>query len=435
MKRQRTLTVLLTLMLVPALLLGNGMNLNGVGSKSVGMGGAFVGLANDFSAVFYNPAGLSQLRGTNISIFFTDVIPTGTYKLNVPNMFDIDATTLTNHYISGAVAAFFDVGSKIKLGFFADVPSGLGAEWDGADLAAFSGPAGTTFKWMSKIGVFNFGPAISFKASEKFAIGATVNVAYGMMDMQRPVDAMDVSGAQPVPGSDGFMDAQYTDEGTGMGLGFTLGLMFKPSAKLQFGVSFKSENTVGFSGTAKAPLMAMMQQATKSDFDRDITWPIWVGGGVAFMPNEKLTFTADVQWTQWSTMEKIVTKYADAFWSGMMANVGGDEMPFHWEDALQIRFGMQYQLSEMLALRVGYYNDPTPGVDETANILLPQVDYNVITFGLGFNAGGLFSFDVGVEYLMGKDRDIAMTLADAMPGTHGMNMFVPSVAMHYNLPK
>ena len=427
--RQMRRKAILAVLLLPTLLLGNGMNLNGVGSKSIGMGGAFVGLANDFSAVFYNPAGLSQLQGTNISFYFTDVIPTGTYKMDA---FGIDAQTKTNHYISGALAAFFDVGSKLKVGFFADVPAGLGAEWDGDDLAALGG--GASFKWMSQIGVFHFGPAISYKASEKFAVGATVNIAYGMMDMVRPVDAMNAATGQP--GADGLMDAQYEDEGTGTGLGFTLGMLFRPIEKLQFGVSFKTENTVGFSGTAKAPLMAMMGADPESDFDRDITWPIWVGGGVAFMPNEKLTFTADVQWTQWSTMEKIVTKYADAIWSGAMAQLGGDEMPFLWENAMQIRFGMQYQVSEMIAIRAGYYNDPTPGVDETTNILLPQIDYKVLTFGLGIRAGGPFSFDLSFEYLMGSDNEIPMmTYAHAMPGVHGMNMFVPNLTMHYNLPK
>ncbi|MCK5146456.1 outer membrane protein transport protein [bacterium] len=419
MNKMRTRAVLLSILLIPALLLGNGLNLNGVGSKSIGMGGAFVGLADDFSAVFFNPAGLSQLKGTNFSFYFTDVIPTATYKLD---MAGIDATSKTNHYISGALAAFFDVSEKIKLGFYADIPSGLGAEWDGKDLANLGG----NFLWMSKIGIFNFGPAISFKASEKFAIGATVNIAYGIMEMQRPVDA----------DGNGTMDAQYVDDGHGTGLGFTIGMLFKPSPKFQIGLTVKTENKVGFSGTANAPLMQQMGAPADSDFDRDITWPIWVGGGIAFMPNDKLTFTADVQWTQWSKIDHIMTKYADATWAFAMGQMGGDKMPFHWEDALQIRFGAQYKLNETIALRAGYYNDPTPGVDETANILLPQLSYNVITVGMGFNAGGPFSFDFSLEYLMGKDLEIPVgTYAHAMPGIHGMTMIVPNIAVHYNLSK
>ena len=41
----------------------NGLNLNGVGSKAIAMGGAFIGQADDFSAIFWNPAGLTQMQG------------------------------------------------------------------------------------------------------------------------------------------------------------------------------------------------------------------------------------------------------------------------------------------------------------------------------------------------------------------------------------
>ena len=40
--------------------LANGLNLNGFGAKAVAMGGAFVGLADDYTAVFWNPAGIAR---------------------------------------------------------------------------------------------------------------------------------------------------------------------------------------------------------------------------------------------------------------------------------------------------------------------------------------------------------------------------------------
>src|SRR5512143_3591146 len=43
-------------------LLANGLNLNGFGARAAAMGGAFVGLADDYTAVFWNPAGLAQLK-------------------------------------------------------------------------------------------------------------------------------------------------------------------------------------------------------------------------------------------------------------------------------------------------------------------------------------------------------------------------------------
>lgn len=41
----------------------NGINLEGLGTRAVNMGGAYIAVADDASAIFWNPAGLGQLQG------------------------------------------------------------------------------------------------------------------------------------------------------------------------------------------------------------------------------------------------------------------------------------------------------------------------------------------------------------------------------------
>ncbi|MBU0567282.1 hypothetical protein KJ693_09645 [bacterium] len=45
----------------------------GVGARALGMGGAFVGLADDASALYWNPAGTSQLNQKEL--FFAYIMP------------------------------------------------------------------------------------------------------------------------------------------------------------------------------------------------------------------------------------------------------------------------------------------------------------------------------------------------------------------------
>ena len=71
----------------------------GVGSRAMGMGGAYIGVADDYSAALWNPAGLAQLR----RLEFTGGILTSSYKNNA-NFFGT-TTTGTN---SGT--AFDNVG-------------------------------------------------------------------------------------------------------------------------------------------------------------------------------------------------------------------------------------------------------------------------------------------------------------------------------------
>ena len=116
----------------------------------------------------------------------------------------------------------------------------------------------------------------------------------------------------------------------------------------------------------------------------------------------------------------------------------------YWQNATQIRFGAEYKANETLAFRAGYYIDPSPAPDKTMNILLPNYDFNVLTFGLGYNLNGL-QIDLGFEYLMGKERsvDFAKTFnspsnpyfdkefEDAMPGTYNMKIIVPNISISY----
>ncbi|MDY6915818.1 MAG: hypothetical protein SVM86_05855 [Candidatus Cloacimonadota bacterium] len=71
--------VIFVVMLTGAALLANGLSLNSIGTKALGMGGAFVGLADDGTAIYWNPAGL--IGQSNAAQFcLTDLIPIVKYE-------------------------------------------------------------------------------------------------------------------------------------------------------------------------------------------------------------------------------------------------------------------------------------------------------------------------------------------------------------------
>src|SRR5690606_34848842 len=49
--------------------LGNFLNIP-VGARAIGMGGGFVGVANDPTALYWNPAGIMQVQGASASYGF-----------------------------------------------------------------------------------------------------------------------------------------------------------------------------------------------------------------------------------------------------------------------------------------------------------------------------------------------------------------------------
>ena len=92
---RKAMLLLIVFAMTTSLVFANGLSLNSIGPKALGMGGAFIGLSDDPSAIYWSPAGqIGQKNG--ISLFTTDVIPFATFKN--PD-FGIDAKTKTNNHI------------------------------------------------------------------------------------------------------------------------------------------------------------------------------------------------------------------------------------------------------------------------------------------------------------------------------------------------
>lgn len=434
--KRRFASLLLSVLLLSPLALANGLNLNSMGSRALAMGGAFVGLADDFSAVFWNPAGIAFFEKDCLGFYGTDLIPMSTYKLEyqVPGMSTpitlVDAENETIHYLAGMGAYYHPISERIVAGLGVYVPSGLGIRWKGADLANISND-NPSINWQSRISLVTIAPTLAFKITDQISLGAALNVNYGMFDIGM------YAGEASIPQPPYVVDlGQYEEDMTGWGYGATLGILIKPSETFSIGGTFRTQSKVQFSGEATISNLNFLGLQATSELERDVTWPIWLAGGVAFKPMDELTLTADIQYTQWSKMDVIETDFKNNYWQMLMAQSGQDEMPLHWKDATQFRFGAEYRIGS-LALRGGYYMDPAVAPNKTMNILLPNYEYNVVTAGFGYHLNGL-QLDFAVEYLMGKEREIDYTkvLTDpeyesAMPGIYNMNILVPNLSVSY----
>ncbi len=421
--------IITALLLVLSLsLMANGLSLNSVGSKALGMGGAFVALADDPTAIHWNPAGMAGQKNSAL-LFMTDVVPMPTYEME---MYGVDAEGITNHYISPNLMAVYNY-DKFAFGLGVYVPAGLGSEWDGADLTAFGGPAaygpytnlfaGEEYDWMSEIAVFNVSPAVAYSYENFLKFGVALNAYYGMFQMKRGEDMLNnFTGAQ---GADGMLDTQTEMDIDGWGVGATLSMLLD-YGWYNFGMTYKTPVTVDMGGTMD------VDRAGEYGMNLEVTWPAWAGIGLAFKPfNGKMVVTSDLQITNWKELE---TLYAEIL--GMMVAPGvfmdvEQEMHLSWHDAVQIRFGVQYSINDQISVRTGYYFDPAPAPDKTLNILFPSSTNHAYTLG-GTYKVNKFSVDMGMEYLFGNERNVMIQTSENMPGTHQMDVFAYSLGVKYD---
>ncbi len=135
------------ILLVPAFLLANFIATN-TGSRAQGMGNAYAGLADDASAVFFNPAGISQLKKNNIifsheNMYGVDNLYNEMLSFVMPTSlitygFSSRATTLLDEYAEytstlSAAGKLYINGNKLHLGinlkhFHVSVPGYHGAK-------------------------------------------------------------------------------------------------------------------------------------------------------------------------------------------------------------------------------------------------------------------------------------------------------------------
>jgi len=416
---------------------GNGVSLNSPGTRAISMAGAYTSHVDDYSAPYWNPAGLMNVEGAQVSFFLTDLIPMATYKNDT---YGIDAEAVKNHYLAPNVSFLWvcKLYEKMHMGLSVIVPAGLGVEWEGEDFVPLGGPAqmdfgmgpvtnnfaGTAYNWESSIAVLDISLSLAHKVGDKMNIGAGFHLLRGDMSMKRGVSAVTNFDPTFMTPDEGYLDSQYEEESDGWGYGASFGLQYMFTDKFAFGASLRTRMKVAFSGDSKVT-NGLLGTLVENDFDRDITWPLWIGGGFSYMVTDNFMLALEATYSQWSeTQDVLVAENEDGSES---------ELTLKWDDATQIRLGGEYMINDQWAVRGGFYIDPAPGPAETQQILIPQADYTVVTTGVGYKLDK-WAFDFALEYLFGKD--VELDAADAEPGvgmagTHGIDIFVPSLAITY----
>jgi len=377
------------------------------GAAAMAMGGAFVALANDPSAIFHNPAGLAFLKGTQISVGATLIIPNA--SLSLPNWPDPTYRIVEqekqvfyppNFYIT------HQVNDKITVGFGFFVPYGLGIKW----------PKDYPLRYLSyedDMKTYFFNPTAAYQVTDNFSVGFGVNYVHATLDFMlidhEEVDLGPLIGL-PIPIVSTFdLDAHL--DSSGSGFGFNAGALYKTENfslgfnwRGGFKIKFDGDIAVDLAGyNIPAPYDQMIQpgQITQiipesTPASTEISFPHILGIGIAYSLTNDLLLTADVHYVLWSTYEKIIVAVEHALFADK-------EIEENWNDSVVVRGGVQYQISDSFALRAGALYDQTPQPVETVDPLLPDADRWALTGGFGYKSGR-FEVDVAFQFEPFNDR-------------------------------
>jgi long-chain fatty acid transport protein len=322
------------------------------GARATGQGEAFAAQADDASAIYYNPAGLTQVKGTQFT--------SGGY-LSFPNVnFDIDGGGSVQASEQVVLLPHAYVATDLKLdrwrfGLGVNVPYGNRVEYDAA------GPF-SSLVTRSEMAVFNIAPTAAYQINDQLSVGAGVNIYLGRTEVAR------ISPFGP-----------FEFEGAGLGVGGTLGLLWKPTAQHSVAVVYRTPFRITFDGD-----VVIGGGAVVADGQATILFPQTVTVGYAFRPTPKLKLEADIEWTDWSTLNTVKLESSNSLIDSDTAPIP-TATPFNWRSSFFYEFGVEYQCNDHWTVRGGYIFSENTVPESTPTI--PDSDRHVFSAGLTFNHG------------------------------------------------
>ncbi len=371
---KKGLILLVSAFLITANLWAGGWNNTLIGTRALAIGGAFVAIADDPSAVFHNPAGLVyQDRAINLSIDGFYISPLHEYVTT-------DGARAESRYKSSLPQFFltYRASEKLTFGFGFYVPyAGGGVDWQEGVLAE-------PFK--STMGVYSLTPTLSYKFSDKLSVGFSLNFYGGVMNVETEDPALG--------------PLSIEEKGSAVSAGF--GLMFKPFERLSVGLGVRGPAKMKLTGETTAtytdPFFGTVPVLLDSETSFNLPWDFEVG--FAYRITENFLVSTSAQYTMWSALENVEKVIKN------IPSVGDMEetQVMDFKDILILRAGFEYFVSGGIILRGGLGYDRCATPQSSLDITNIDVDKFTLIGGIGYRTGRM-QMDFVYAYADGKERE------------------------------
>jgi long-chain fatty acid transport protein len=356
------------------------------GAAASGMGNAFAAQADDPSAIYYNPAGMTQLRGiqlmagsvfvggsTNFTSSTTGANVTGdrggsvawpppTHTYLTANLRDIGITRLGDTTVG--------VGVTVPFGVLSRYPA--------------NGPFRTAAVFATNP-LMDIKPTVAYKLTEDLSIGIgadiyTYSSLFGEGHVEQKTNCATACATLGLPAN-----SNLELYGKDTAAGFNVSMMYTPLRNednlpiANIGVVYRSQATLHLGGAFTA------NGAKVSDAEATFVLPQILTGAIAIWPvrnrEREWKLELDVDYVGWKSVRDLDVH---------LANGSTIPQPQNWSNAYTVMVGTEYKwlnLKQMpgweVAIRGGYMNQQTQVPDRTFNPAIASANAHIPSFGVG----------------------------------------------------
>ncbi|TAK07839.1 hypothetical protein EPO44_03485, partial [bacterium] len=336
-------------------------------ARGVGLSNAMTAGVNDPSAVYYNPAALSEVEGTNLLI-------NGSY-INVVNSVENSGRKAVNKHDDNFLATLFAnyhiPGTDFTVGIGTYTPFGLATTYD-RDFTRFAAQR-------TELRTLYVTPALSWHPSKYFSVGGGLSFVHasGLFSRALCFDALLLdSGCATVGGPfEGRM--RLTD--TANAFTYNLGALIKPTDNVKLGFSYRARTDLRFDNADVKFGGAFSTSTTKADV-RPIPLPPVVNVGLFWQINPSWGAEFVYEYTRWSEFKTFNATFSPGL-TFLGSPVTGFSLPQDWKNTSTLRLGSFYRLNERWELRGGMTLEETPIPSRTLNPAIPGADLLALNGG------------------------------------------------------
>lgn len=361
-----------------------------VGERASGMGGAYTGVSDDPSGMYYNPAGIVYSQGTNLSASANAYhSTTKTYKNAIGGYnWTRKASALLPNYFGVTQAAGKD--SAIGMSYvvpdsiiedqdqtFSGIPSRVDTDGDGtAETASTISTYSINFNNEDR--TYNYGPSFATKISDNMSIGATLYVH--QRRNQWIMNQYIVHSTAHYEWNNTYYE---TEE---WGLRPIAGIMWAPTPKSSVGLTL-TKTFVYDSRTQiinlRKPTYSNVTTRTELNSTGKRKYPLHATLGLAYFPSDSVLLSGDVSYH----------------------GAANDDFYGKRKAIANAALGAEYYMNEYSALRMGLYSNRSsaPKVEDGRTGQAEHVDMYGGSMSLSYFGKGT-SLTLGGSYGMGSGK-------------------------------
>lgn len=339
------IAALLLMGLAPALAPAAGYYLPNQDAFATARGNAFLATADSAAAVFYNPAGLTQLISPEVQV--------GAYTINLGNQIQ----TATGRYkakseIQSVPHLYFGqpLSDRLAWGFGLNCPYGLGNDW-GEDSPFRS------VVTEARLAYFSATLALAYEVTDTLSIGASVSGNYADLLLEQGL----------TPFSDvGFL--RFTGDGTA--LSAMISARWQPSERHAFGLVIASDSSMHLDGRVDSDFLG------DSTAEMEFATPFRIAAGYSYRPAPGWNLEANVEWLDWDSINSF-TLDARALPGGTTA------VPFNWQSMFIYELGISYTTLNGYRFALGYDYNSNAQPNADYNPAVSDGNFQYINLGVG----------------------------------------------------